>query len=79
MIIILLKFFLSFFFSIINFNPAISTGLLVTGVLSPWMYVPYIAMQCLGSVVGAVIAQVRLTCTLQRIHLAIKSDSAWAN
>ncbi|CAK8675622.1 unnamed protein product [Clavelina lepadiformis] len=42
---------------IINFNPAISTGLLITGVLSPWLYIPYIIMQCLGSVLGAVIAQ----------------------
>jgi len=42
---------------IINFNPAISVGFVVTGVLPPIMLLPYIAVQCLGSVIGAAIAQ----------------------
>nr|XP_018672120.1 aquaporin-8-like isoform X2 [Ciona intestinalis] len=42
---------------VINFNPAISVGLAVAGVLSPWLLLPYIIMQCLGSILGAVIAQ----------------------
>lgn len=42
---------------VINFNPAISTCLLVSGDLSPYLYLPYIVMQILGSAVGAAIAQ----------------------
>lgn len=42
---------------VINFNPAISTALLISGDLSPWLYLPYIVMQILGSALGAVIAR----------------------
>jgi len=42
---------------IINFNPAISMGFVVSGVLHWKLFVPYVAMQCLGSTLGAWIAQ----------------------
>ncbi|XP_039251700.1 aquaporin-8-like [Styela clava] len=42
---------------VINFNPAISTCLLISGDLNPWLYLPYIIMQIIGSALGAVIAQ----------------------
>jgi len=41
---------------VINFNPAVTLGFVVTGVLSPWLFVPYVVMQLLGSVTAAAIA-----------------------
>jgi len=43
---------------IINFNPAISVGFVICGVLHPTRLIPYIIAQCLGSTLGAYFAYV---------------------
>lgn len=45
-------------FSCAHFNPAVTIALYISGEFSAVMIVPYIVVQCLGSVLGAAMAQV---------------------
>ena len=51
---------MSFRFSCVHFNPAVSMGLLVAGQLKVMMFVPYVVVQCLSSILAAYMAKVNI-------------------
>ncbi|HEY3045802.1 MAG TPA: MIP/aquaporin family protein [Vicinamibacterales bacterium] len=63
-----------------HFNPAVSTGFLVTGRLAPSRFVPYVIVQLAGATVAAAVCRlVFLPDAVMQAQLGIPLPAAWAS
>src|SRR5580765_531229 len=63
-----------------HFNPAVSTGFLLTGRLAPSRFVPYVVVQLAGATVAAAVCRaIFLPDAVMQAQLGIPLPAAWAS